>query len=92
MAIKLRVKELIAIKERTEGRKLTTRVISAETGLNRGTVMSYMNNTISRMDLPVLEIWRDYFGVTVAELFVEVPRKPNGEELDTPELLAVQLP
>lgn len=71
MVIKLRVKELIAIKERKENRRLTIRTISAETGLVRNTVAGYLNNTITRLDIPILEIWRDYLGVTTPELFID---------------------
>lgn len=79
MAIKLRVKELIAIKERKENRKLTIRTIAAETGLVRNTISGYMNNTTTRLDLPILEIWRDYLGVTTPELFVDEVEEKNSD-------------
>lgn len=73
MLIKLRIKELLAIKERRENRKLPIRVIAEETGLARNTVMGYINNTVTRLDLPILQIWRDYLGVHTSDLFVDEP-------------------
>lgn len=71
MAIKMRIKELIAIKERRENRRLTIRTIAQETGLVRNTVAGYMNNTTKRLDIPILEIWQKYLGVSAPELFVD---------------------
>ena len=69
---KLRIKELLAIKERREERRITTRMISEELRVSRGTVIGHLNNTIKRIDLPTLDKWRDYLGVdSVRELFVE---------------------
>lgn len=79
MPIKLRVKELIAIKERRENRRLTIRTIAKETGLMRNTVAGYMNNTTTRLDLPILEVWRDYLGVTTPELFVDEVGEKNSD-------------
>lgn len=79
MPIKLCVKELIAIKERRENRRLTIRTIAKETGLMRNTVAGYMNNTTTRLDLPILEVWRDYLGVTTPELFVDEVGEKNSD-------------
>ena len=75
MLIKLRIKELLAVKERRENRKITMRVIAEETGLARNTVMGYINNTVTRLDIPILQIWRDYLGVHTSDLFIDEPEK-----------------
>lgn len=73
MSIKVRVKELLAIKERRENRRITYKTILEETGLAEATIAAYLNNTAQRYDRDVLKTWVDYLGVSINELFIDEP-------------------
>jgi hypothetical protein len=55
MAIKNRLKILIAEKEVKENRKLTLRIISEEAGVSTNSLTAYNNQDVVRFDAPVLE-------------------------------------
>jgi DNA-binding Xre family transcriptional regulator len=55
MAIQNRLKVLLAEKELREGRKLTYRLVSKETGLAIDTLTAYMTQKVNRFDRSTLE-------------------------------------
>lgn len=76
--IKNRVAELIAIKSRREGRSIRKTTIAEETGLNRGTIDTWLANDVTRYDADVMLVWCNYLDCGVADLFVV-------EEIASPE-------
>lgn len=77
--IRNRVAELVAIKARREGRVIRKMTLVDETGLNRGTVDTWLANDVNRYDADVMLTWCDYLGCQLADLFVV-------EELASPEM------
>lgn len=69
-----RIKELIAEKERAEGRSITYRTITAETGLSSTTIVKLASfSGINRIDSSTIEILCDYFGCSVGDLLIRIP-------------------
>ncbi len=72
MAIKNRLKVLIAEKEIREHRKLTLRIISQEAGVSTNSLTAYNNQNVIRFDAPILDAFCKYFNCDVgAILFYE---------------------
>jgi len=65
-----RFSELLAIKSRREGRRITNRQVVRETGLLRHTVDSYAKNEVTRYDAHIVLTLCNYLGCSVAEFFV----------------------
>lgn len=76
--IRNRVAELVAIKARREGRTIRKMTLVEETGLNRGTVDTWLANEVTRYDADVMLAWCNYLDCAIADLFVV-------EEVDSPE-------
>jgi hypothetical protein len=76
--VKNRVKELLAIKERDENRKISEALLAEETGLSESTVRAWLENRVARFDSnPIIQFcW--YFNIGPGELFV-IPEKPEAE-------------
>jgi putative transcriptional regulator len=72
MPIQLRARELLAKKSRLEGRKLTYRVIKAETGINMNTIAAVMNDDWSLIGRETIERLLDYFDCEASDLIVRV--------------------
>jgi putative transcriptional regulator len=68
MAIKTRLKILIAEKEVKENRKLTLRTISEEAGVSTNSLTAYNNQDVVRFDAPVLEAFCKYFNCGVGDI------------------------
>jgi putative transcriptional regulator len=58
-------------------RKLKIADVSRETGLHRNTITLLYDETASRVDLDAVDRLCRYFGVTVGELFEQVPPLPD---------------
>lgn len=65
-----RYQELLAVKERREGRRITQRTAAAETGLTTTTIGHYARNEVSRYDEPIVLAMCNYLGCTVGEFLV----------------------
>lgn len=77
--IKNRFAELVAEKERREGRKWTYEDIRAETGVAMGTLSAYAQNRVRRFDAVTLKAFMAFFGCGISDLLVvetdEYPEK-----------------
>jgi DNA-binding Xre family transcriptional regulator len=72
MAVINRVPDLVA--EKFGGReKVNLTRVQEETGLNYGTVLSWMKGHVNRADFNILEVWCKYLGVGVGEILVYKP-------------------
>lgn len=74
--IRSRLKRLRVDKEEVEGRKLTYKVISEDTGLSEGVIVRLMGS-FDRVDVGTLDKLCQYFGVGVGELLEYVPDAPT---------------
>lgn len=81
MKILNRLDELIAIKERTEGRRLPLRVITEETGLSVSTIWTWRHNTVTRYDATVIAVLCKWLPCDVGELFVVMDTEGNKAAL-----------
>jgi putative transcriptional regulator len=68
MAIKNRIKILIAEKEIRENRKLTMRIIAREAGVSTNSLVAYTNQDVVRFDAVVLEAFCKYFNCGVGDI------------------------
>lgn len=68
--VRNRVKVLIAEKETRERRRVTYRLIEAETGMSKNTVGKWARNDVQDYNREVIAMFCDYFGCTVGELIV----------------------
>ncbi len=71
-----RVGELLAKKQREEGRMITHQQLAEEVGVTQNTVTAWVRNRVTRFDADTLMRFCWYFGVTPNELLV-VPEKPQ---------------
>jgi DNA-binding Xre family transcriptional regulator len=78
MVIVNRLKVLIAEKELSEGRKLTYRTISKETGISTGTLVRYTSQVVDKVDMSTLETLCEYFKIQPGELLVWDSSKPKS--------------
>lgn len=68
MAIKNRIKILIAEKEIRENRKLTMRIIAQESGVSTNSLVAYTNQDVVRFDAVVLDAFCKYFNCGVGDI------------------------
>jgi putative transcriptional regulator len=73
MVIQNRLKVLIAQKEISEGRKLTYRTISKETGVSTSTLTAYAKQEVNRFDASTLEALCAFFDCQPGDLLEYVP-------------------
>lgn len=78
MKILNRLDELIAVKERNEGRRLPLRVITEETGLGISTIWSWRHNTVTRYDATVIAALCKWVPCEVGELFIVMDTDGNA--------------
>jgi DNA-binding Xre family transcriptional regulator len=76
-----RFSELLAAKARSEGgRRISAHEVHRQTGLARGTIDAYINNTITRFDAPVILTLCDYLDCSPGDLLViEEVEEPSSE-------------
>lgn len=77
MKVLNRLDELIAIKERNEGRRLPNRVIIEETGLSESTLWTWRRNVVTRYDANVIAVLCQWLPCELADLFTVVEDRPN---------------
>jgi DNA-binding Xre family transcriptional regulator len=74
-----RFSELVAIKERRDGRKWTYREISEVTGVNPATLTKFARQRHDAMDLETLAKLCDFLGVPVGDFLVIMPDDPSED-------------
>lgn len=65
-----RFQELLAVKGRHEGRRISQRIAAEEMGLTQVTVGRYARNEVSRYDEPIVLAMCNYLGCTVGDFLV----------------------
>ena len=83
-----RVGELIAIKARREGRRLSQRQVAKEAGIPKTTLDSYARNEVIRFDESTILALCEYFQVPVGELLVIEDVLASSDEDEAERLLA----
>ena len=73
-----RFRELLAIKERREGRNISQRVAAKEMGLAKTTVDRYARNEVSRYDEPIVLAMCEYLECELGDLLV-IENVESGE-------------
>lgn len=66
--MRVRIKELLDEKSKKEGRLITQKVMSAETGLDQTTISRYARGWSNSISVRLLEVMQDYFGATFDEI------------------------
>lgn len=84
MAIYNRLKILIAEKEFREGRKLTYRTISKETGISTATLVLYMKQGVKNIDTGTLEKLCEYLDCQPGDLLMYSPEPPEPKKTKKP--------
>ena len=70
--VRSRLSELLALKSREEGRKIQGQEVAEKTGLNKGTVSSWMSlEPFTRIDYPTAKALADFFGMSWHEMIYE---------------------
>jgi len=82
--VKTRFKELLAIKEQREERRISRVDVVNETGLSRYAIDGWANNTLRQTNLEDIAILSDYLGVDPSDLFVYSIEDSEGEQ-EAPE-------
>lgn len=81
--IRNRLRELMATKGRHEGRRITQRIVAAETGIAKTTIDRYARNEVIRYDEDVLLTLCNYFDCGVGE-FLIIEEAEDTPENETP--------
>lgn len=84
-----RLTELMAMKGRKEGRRISQRLVAEETGIDKMTVGRYARNEVGRFDEHVIIALCVYFQCDIGDLLVfeEVPDNNEAPELKNPVAL-----
>ena len=78
--IQCRLRELMAIKSRGDGRKVTFHQITQATGIYNSTLSPLANNRINRVDMTILDRLCVFFNCQPGDLLIHVPdRKPENK-------------
>lgn len=73
MAMRLRIKELIAEKAEREGRELNQKIVAAEAGIDPSILSRYAKNFSTSFNATTLQRLKIYFNVSFDEMFEIVP-------------------
>lgn len=65
-----RVGELLAAKEKLEGRRITNKEIADATGMNPTSINEWRWGDVGRFDQNMIAAWCDYLDIGPGELFV----------------------
>ncbi len=76
--IQCRLRELMAIKSREEGRRVTYEKITEATGIFNSTLTRLANNRFERTDRTVLDRLCEFFGCQPGDLLVYVKPAKKG--------------
>lgn len=79
--IKLRINELIAEKEARDGTELSANAIAQAIGVSHNTILSYMRNDGTTIDLRILYKLAQYFGCESRDLFKDLDSELNAAAL-----------
>jgi putative transcriptional regulator len=60
---------LLAEKRITEKRRISLSEVSEKTGISRGALHSWENNTVTRFDMPIMDALCIYFNCSPGDLF-----------------------
>ena len=85
MKVQNRLEELLARKQRIEGRKISKHALADETGLSVSSLYAWSRNETTRFDAAHIIILCQYFGCGVHDLLVLVEEDEETEGV--PELL-----
>ncbi len=77
MLVQNRFEELLARKQRLEGRSITRRQVALETGLSVTSVQNWASNSVKRFDELQIVVFCRYFGCGIAELLVLENESPE---------------
>ena len=78
--IRSQLKRLRFNKEEAEGRKLTYKTITEETGLSEGVIVRLMNSNFDRVDTQTLNAMCAYFQCDLCDLLEYVPDAEPAEK------------
>lgn len=78
--IRNRYQELLSIKERREGRRITQRVAAEEIGVTTVTIGRYARNEVERYDESTILAMCKYLGCTLGEFLVIEEVEESGEQ------------
>lgn len=89
--IRNRYQELLAVKERREGRKITQRIAAEEIGITTVTIGRYARNEVERYDEAVILAMCNYLGCTLGEfLVIEEVNESGAESPENEAALALE--
>ncbi len=77
--IQCRLRELIAAKRRTDGRRINNEIVMAETGISTTTLTRLANDRSDRVAIATINTLCDYFNAQPGDLFVYVPDHERRE-------------
>lgn len=80
MKVQNRLGELVARKERLDGRRYSYRDIASETGLSINTVKAWVKNDATRFDAAVIITLCTWLDIKVGELLII---EPNAKDKDS---------
>jgi DNA-binding Xre family transcriptional regulator len=66
--VRNRFLELLAQKEMQEGRRIRNKEIAEEVGVTEHTVARWLKNDVTKIDVPVLEGFCNYFDCDIGDL------------------------
>jgi DNA-binding Xre family transcriptional regulator len=81
LAVRNRFKELLAIKEREEDRRITYREVSEATGIHEGTLSKWANQ-VNLFDGRVVSALCGYFECEIGDLLVLYPDPESSQKLE----------
>lgn len=84
--IQTRFLELLAIKQRREGRKITREMIAQETGLSLTSVQNWATGQITRFDDVQIATFCKYFDCEIKDLLIMPDQEENNPEAEAPAL------
>lgn len=78
-----RFSELLARKERREGRSISRRKVAQETGIGLSSVQNWATNEVTRYDATQITVFCEYLGCSTGELLVieDVPEMGQRKTL-----------
>lgn len=90
MKVQNRLDELLAIKARKEGRRISRRDLERETGISLTSIQNWANNRVQQFHSNQIATFCEYFGCGIEDLLILVPDDAGelAPEMETPLLRA----
>lgn len=82
LVIRNRFLELLAIKSRTEGRRISQREVADDAGVSLSTISSYATQKVTRYDADVIAALCNYFDCQPGDLLIA--QLENDEKIAVP--------